>query len=154
MTMSKRSVTASDIEPLPEPIGTRDIISTPPEMTRSSCPDQIAAAALKFVCIDEPHWRSTVVPHTVTGQPAASATLRPMFQVCSLICVTQPHWTSSISPGSTPLRATQAVHDLGGEIVAANVRERAVLLADRAANGVDDECVGVPGHAQNSTAPT
>ena len=38
-----------------EPIGTRDIISTPAETTRSSWPDQIAAAALKFVCIDEPH---------------------------------------------------------------------------------------------------
>src|SRR5882757_4437648 len=105
MTMSKRSVTSSDIEPRFEPIGTRDIISTPPEMTRSSCPDQIAAAALKLVCIDEPHWRSTVVPHTVTGQPAASATLRPMFHVCSLICVTHPHWTSSTSPGSTSWRA-------------------------------------------------
>ena len=88
-----------------EPIGTRDIISTPPEMTRSSWPDQIAAAALKFVCIEEPHCRSTVVPHTETGQPAASATLRPMFQVCSLIWVTQPHWRSSISPGSTSFRA-------------------------------------------------
>ena len=61
MTMSKRSSRASDIEPRFEPIGTRDIISTPPEMTRSSWPDHTAAAALKFVCIDEPHCRSTVV---------------------------------------------------------------------------------------------
>ena len=72
MTMSKRSCTRSDIEPPPEPIGTRDIISTPPETTRSSCPDHTAAAALKFVCIEEPHWRSTVVPQTVTGQPVAT----------------------------------------------------------------------------------
>ena len=106
--MSKRSCTASDIEPRFEPIGTRDIISTPPEITRSSCPDHTAAAALKFVCIDEPHWRSTVVPQTETGQPAASATLRPMFQACSSIWVTQPHWRSSTWPGSTPFRSTRA----------------------------------------------
>ena len=108
MTMSKRSCTASDIEPLFEPIGTRDIISTPPETTRSSWPDHTAAAALKFVCIEDPHWRSTVVPHTVSGQPAVSATLRPMFQACSSIWVTQPHCRSSIWPGSTLLRSTRA----------------------------------------------
>jgi len=32
----------------------------------------------------------------------------------------------------------QRVHDLGSEVVAANVRQRPVLLPDRAANGVDD----------------
>jgi hypothetical protein len=88
-------------------MGTRDIISTPAEMTTSSWPDQIAAAALKFVCIEEPHCRSTVVPQTVSGQPATIGTIRPMFQPCSPICVTQPSWTSSISPGSTPLRSTR-----------------------------------------------
>src|SRR5712691_6659481 len=87
--MSYLSVTASDIEPLFEPMGTRDIISTPPEMTRSSWPAQTAAAALKFVCIEEPHCRSTVVPQTETGQPAVSATLRPMFHACSSTWVTQ-----------------------------------------------------------------
>src|SRR5207248_10183244 len=102
------SQTSGDIEPLFDPIGTRDIISTPPATTRSSCPDQTAAAALKFVCIEEPHWRSTVVPATETGQPAVSATLRPMFQACSSTWVTQPHCTSSISAGSTPFRVTSA----------------------------------------------
>src|SRR5438067_7599509 len=109
MTISKRSWTASDIEPWFEPIGTRDIISTPPEITRSSCPDHTAAAALKLVCIDEPHWRSTVVPQTDTGQPAVSATLRPMVHACSSTCVTHPHCRSSISAGSTPYRSTTAL---------------------------------------------
>src|SRR6059058_3021505 len=108
ITISWRSHTSGDIEPLFDPIGTRDIISTPPDTTRSSCPDQTAAAALKFVCIEEPHCRSTVVPATETGQPAVSATLRPMFHACSSTCVTQPHCTSSISAGSTPFRATSA----------------------------------------------
>ena len=48
-------VSFSERSPPFEPIGTRDIISTPAETTTSSCSDQIAAAALKFVCIDEPH---------------------------------------------------------------------------------------------------
>ena len=139
MTMSKRSCTRSDIEPRFEPIGTRDIISTPPESTRSSCPDQTAAAALKFVCIEEPHWRSTVVPQTDTGQPAVSPTFRPMFQACSSICVTHPHCTSSISAGIDAGAAEQAVHDLRRQLVAADVRERAVPPADRAADGVDDQ---------------
>src|SRR5918996_174439 len=107
-TISKRSSTSGAIEPLFDPIGTRDIISTPPETTTSSWPDQTAAAALKFVCMDEPHWRSTVVPATLTGQPAVNATLRPMFHACSSIWVTQPHWTSSTSPGSRSLRSTRA----------------------------------------------
>src|SRR5919106_2682415 len=107
-TISKRSSASGAIEPLFEPIGTRDIISTPPEITTSSWPDQTAAAALKFVCIDEPHCRSTVVPQTLTGQPAVSATFRPMFQACSSICVTQPHWRSSTSAGSRSLRSTRA----------------------------------------------
>ena len=100
MTISWRSVTCSEIEPPFEPIGTRDIISTPAETTRSSWPAITAAAALKFVCIDEPHCRSTVVAETSTGQPAASTAIRPTFHPCSPICVTQPICTSSISAGS------------------------------------------------------
>src|SRR5215208_5641093 len=108
-TISKRSSASGAIDPLFEPIGTRDIISTPPEMTTSIWPDHTAAAALKFVCMDVPHCRSTVVPHTVTGHPAASATLRPMFHACSSIWVTQPHCRSSTSPGSRSLRSTSAL---------------------------------------------
>ncbi len=107
ITMSYRSVTRSEIEPPFDPIGTRDIISTPAETTRSSCPASTAAAALKLVCIDEPHCRSTVVAETETGQPAASTAIRPTFQPCSPIWVTQPICTSSISAGSRPCRPTR-----------------------------------------------
>src|SRR5262245_17802008 len=107
-TICQRSKSLSESSPPFEPIGTRDIISTPPETTRSSWPDQIAEAALKLVWSDDPHWRSTVVPATVSGQPATSGTIRPMFQPCSPICVTQPSWTSCTSPGSTWLRARSA----------------------------------------------
>ncbi len=105
-TISQRSVSFSERSPPFEPIGTRDIISTPAETTTSSCPDQTAAAALKLPCIEEPHWRSTVVPQTVSGQPATIGAIRPMFQPCSPICVTQPIWTSATSAGSRPMRST------------------------------------------------
>ena len=106
-TICQRSCSLSDRSPPFDPIGTRDIISTPAETTTSSCPAQTAAAALKFVCIDEPHWRSTVVPQTVSGQPATIGAIRPMFQPCSPICVTQPICTSSTSAGSRSWRATR-----------------------------------------------
>src|SRR6266550_4318210 len=106
-TISQRSSSLSERSPPFDPIGTRDIVSTPAETTRSSCPAEIAVAALKFVCMDEPHWRSTVVPHTDSGQPATSGIIRPRFQPCSPICVTQPSWTSSISAGSRSCRATR-----------------------------------------------
>ena len=106
-TICHRSRSLSERSPPFEPIGTRDIISTPAETTTSSCPDQTAAAALKLVCIEEPHWRSTVVPHTVSGQPATMGAMRPMFQPCSPIWVTQPICTSSISAGSRSWRSTR-----------------------------------------------
>ena len=65
--------------------------------------------------------------------------MRPMFQPCSPICVTQPIWTSSTSPGSIPTPLDEPVQHLAGELVAAQLRERAVPPPDRAANRVDDQ---------------
>ena len=140
-TICQRSSSLSERSPPFEPIGTRDIISTPAETTTSSCPDQTAAAALKFDCIDEPHWRSTVVPQTVSGQPATSGAMRPMFQPCSPIWVTQPICTSSTSRGIEVVARDEAVQHLRRELVAARAGEDAVPLPDRAADGVDDERV-------------
>src|SRR5205807_2822006 len=60
-------------------------------------------------CCDEPHWRSTLVPTTVSGKPAARAALRPMLRPCSPVCMTHPMITSSASAGSTSLRCTSAL---------------------------------------------
>ena len=89
-----------------EPIGTRDIDSTPEATTTSRCPAWIAAAALKAACIEEPHCLSTDVPHTVSGQPATSDDIRATFSACSPTWLTQPICTSSISPGSRSRRPT------------------------------------------------
>ncbi len=141
MTMSCRAISSGERSPPFEPIGTRDIISTPAETTTSSSPARIAVAALKFVCIDEPHWRSTDVPHTVSGQPAISGTIRPMFQPCSPICVTQPICTSSTSPGSTPVPLDERVQDAAPRARRRACRKRPVPPPDRRAEGVDDQRV-------------
>src|SRR5215204_4800865 len=65
------------------------------------------AAAKCTDCWDDPHWRSIVTPVTVSGQPAVSAAVRPMSNVCSPTWPTQPQMTSSTSDGSTPARSTR-----------------------------------------------
>src|SRR5688572_7239471 len=67
------------------------------------------AAAKATACCDEPHWRSMVVPGTVSGQPAARGALRPMLKVCSPTWLTQPQNTSSTTAGSKPERSASAV---------------------------------------------
>ena len=64
--------------------------STPPPMTTSMAPAMTAWAAKWTACWAEPHWRSTVVPGTVSGKPAASAAFRPMFMACSPTVIVQP----------------------------------------------------------------
>ena len=90
------------------PRGTALIISTPPAMATSYWPETSPAAAKWMVCWDEPHWRSTVVPGTDSGQPAASTAIRPTLPACWPTCCTQPQITSSTTAGSKPFRATSA----------------------------------------------
>ena len=91
-----------------EPIGTRVMLSTPPAITRS-CVSLITACTAKWIaCWPEPHWRSTLVPGTLSGSDDDSTQLRAMFAACAPLCMTQPKITSSIAAGSTPVRATSA----------------------------------------------
>ena len=64
------------------PIGTALIDSTPPATATSYWPESSPAAAKCTACWDEPHWRSTVVPGTDSGQPAASTAIRPRRPRC------------------------------------------------------------------------
>src|SRR3954454_15365116 len=94
--------------PTDDPIGTRDIDSTPPATTTSYCPATSPAAAKCTDCWLDPHCRSSVTPVTVSGQPAASTPLRAMSKVCSPTWDTQPQTTSSTTPGSIPDRPANA----------------------------------------------
>src|SRR3984885_851410 len=57
-------------------------------------------------CWLDPHWRSTVTPGTLSGQPAVNSAVRPMSRACSPACITHPQMTSSTSPGSMPAFST------------------------------------------------
>ena len=89
-------------------MGLRDMDSTPPAMTMSYWPETMPAAAKWTACCEDPHWRSTVTPVTVSGKPADRAAVRAMSPVCSPAWVTQPQMTSSTSAGSTPAVFTRS----------------------------------------------
>ena len=121
------------------PIGTRVMFSTPAAMTTSYAPAITPCAAKCAACCDEPHWRSTVVPGTDSGNPAASAALRAMLMPCSPTCMTQPMITSSTSAGSRPLRSTIVADHVRGEVDGVDVLELAVAASERRADCVDDD---------------
>ncbi len=85
------------------PIGTRVMLSTPEAMTMSCVPLITAWAANCSACCEEPHWRSTLVPGTLSGMREASTALRATFSDCSPTWPTQPITTSSTAAGSTPV---------------------------------------------------
>ena len=152
MTMSWRSWTRSDIEPPFEPIGTRDIISTPPEIDEVELarPDGRGGVEVRLH-----RGAALTVDRRAADRDGPARGQRDVAADVPGLLVDLRH--------AAPLHVLdlrridvvageQAVDDLRRELVAADVRERAVLLADRAADGVDDECVGFPGrHDRNST---
>src|ERR1044071_8568993 len=78
-----------------EPIGTRDIDSTPPPMPASTKPAPILPAIMLTASRPEPQNRLTVTPVASSGPAAAIRALRAMHAPCSLTCVTQPIAMSS-----------------------------------------------------------
>ena len=71
----------------------------------SASPAMTRCAASAMVCRPDEQKRLTVMPDTVTGQPARSATWRAMLAPVAPSGVAQPMMTSSTSPGSMPARA-------------------------------------------------
>ncbi|MNH09052.1 hypothetical protein D3C79_684940 [compost metagenome] len=73
----------------------RVMVCTPPTAITSWVPLITAWAAKCSACCDEPHWRSTVVPGTDNGSPAASQLVRAMSPAWAPMVSTQPKITSS-----------------------------------------------------------
>ena len=65
-------------------------------------------AAVAIAIRPDEHWRSIVMPATVTGRPARRAAVRPIV-ACTPCGSAAPMTTSSISAGSTPARSTAAL---------------------------------------------
>jgi hypothetical protein len=92
-----------------DPMGTRDISSTPQAMATSTTPAPTRLVATLVACCDDPHCVSTVVEAVVRGRPALSQAVRPMLNDCSPTWLTQPATTWSTSVGSMPERSISSV---------------------------------------------
>ncbi|CAM5519675.1 hypothetical protein SCALM49S_04072 [Streptomyces californicus] len=88
--------------PPSEPIGTRDIDSTPPARTRSSQPERTLAAARLTASSPEAQKRFSWTPATESGRPAAMAAIRAMSEPWSPSGLTTPRTMSSMAAGSRP----------------------------------------------------
>ena len=70
--------------------GARDMLSTPPAITREASPDLIARAAIEIASRLDPHRRFTVAPGTSTGRPASSSAMRATLRLSSPAWLAQP----------------------------------------------------------------
>ena len=125
-----------------ELIGIIDMFCTPPATTTSLTPASTAWAAKCTACCDEPHWRSMVTPGTCSGSPAASHAVRAMSPACGPMVSRQPITTSSTAPGSMPVRSIRALSVMAPRSAGWICEQRPAPLADRRADGVDDEGLG------------
>ena len=75
--------------------GARDMLSTPPAISREFSPVLMARAAMETASILEPQSRLTVVPDTDCGSPASSSAMRATLRLSSPAWLAQPRITSS-----------------------------------------------------------
>ena len=66
-----------------DPIGMRDIDSTPQPTAASTTPAATNEVARFVACCDDPHWVSTVVAAVPSGSPALSQAVRVTLKDCS-----------------------------------------------------------------------
>jgi hypothetical protein len=92
-----------------ELMGMRLMFCTPPATMTSEVPDRTPWAAKWMACWEDPHWRSTVVPGTSSGSPAASQQVRAMSPAWGPMVSRQPNTTSSTAAGSIPVRSISAL---------------------------------------------
>ena len=123
-----------------------DIDSTPPATATSYCPAITPAAAKCTACCDEPHWRSTVVPGTrlrPAGREHRGA--RRCRRSARRPARRSPRSTSSTRAGSRPVRSTSARRTCADRSTGWTPARPAVALADRRADGLDDDGVAHAG---------
>ena len=113
--------------------------STPQAMPTSMASAAIRLAMKWLACWAEPHWQSTVVAADSYGSPALSQALRVTFEACSPAWVTQPP-DDLLDRGGIDAGPLDQL-DLGGgqQLGGVQAREPAVALADRRADGLDDD---------------
>ena len=124
-----------------EPIGTRDIDSTPPATTRSYCPAITPAAAKCTDCWRGPALPVDREPGTDSGQPAASTACGRCRTSARRPATTQPQITSSTSAGSMPVRSASARSTCADRSTGWMPDRPPFALADRGTDRFDDDGV-------------
>ena len=124
------------------PIGTRVMLSTPAAMTTSIAPHITACAAKCSACCDEPHWRSTEVPGTLSGSFEASTALRAMLMACSPAWLDAAHDHVFDQRGIGAGALDQRVEHGAGEIGRMPAGQAAALAAAGGAGRGDDIGLG------------
>ena len=130
--------------PPEENMGTRLMLSTPPPMPRSDCPDMICPAIMLQASSPLAQNRLICTPGTRTSKSALSTAARAMSAPSSPTGSTQPSTTSSICVLPILLRAAIARQHLGGQFQRRHAMQRAVFLAAPSGRpyGVIDIAVG------------
>ena len=133
-----------DQAPPSEPIGTRDMLSTPPATTMSSQPLATFCAARFTASRPDAQKRLICMPATLKSQPAFSAAVFAITEPCSPTGETTPITMSSSSAGSKPWRCCSLRSKPGEQVDRLDLVQAAVLLAlaARRAHGVEDHRVG------------
>ena len=124
-----------------EPIGTRLMLSTPAAITTSYAPAITPCAAKWRACCDDPHCRSTVVPGTESGKPAARSALRPDVQRLLTHLRDAAHDHVVDHRGVEVVAHHERVEHVRGEVDGVPSGEPAVAPPERGSNGVDDHGV-------------
>ena len=120
--------------------------------TTSWAPAMTAWAAKWAACCDEPHWRSTVVAGTSSGQPGGQHGVAADVDRlgAGLHDAAHDHVVDQRRDRSVAL--DQGVEGLGGQVGRVPPRQLAVALAPGGADGIDDHGGG-HGAAPLSSAP-
>ena len=123
-------------------IGIALMFWTPPATTKSAVPERTAWAAKWTACCDDPHCRSTVVPGTSSGSPAASQDVRAMLPACGAdrVDAAEDHVVHGGGIDAGPMH--QTVEYVGAEIGRMNAREPSPAPSDRCTYGVNDVRLG------------
>src|SRR5690606_16357568 len=103
--------------PPSEPIGTRDIDSTPPATTRSSQPERTFWAAILTASRPEAQTLLIWTPATSLSQPAAIAAVLAISAPWSPIGVTQPKTISSTLDVSRQCRSLSSLSRVVSKLI-------------------------------------
>ena len=107
-------------------------------MIKSASLPRIVRAAIATASSPEPHSRLRVTPPELSGSPARSAAMREVAVVLPRLVGAAEDHVVELAPVDARVAVDQRLDRDRGEIVGADVRQRAAVAADRRADVVAD----------------